>query len=275
MRSTEGFYLVHRCIDDSWMKGDGYAQMILIKLIGWAKYRDVGKMVRVNGKFIPLKRGQLITSLKEIETATGFPKGKIERRIKWMSERETIEMQTGSSGTIITICNYDKYQTIKKSDGKQTGNKQETNGKQTGNEQEHKKEGNELNEGKNILPSTSVDSTYLPLAEKWLAFAKRKQHWDKKLDSRLTLFSAEIAKICQKLDMPVEELEKVLDFIETDDFWQDHAISPCGLLKISAKNRRRKIDNILTAYNKRKPMQASLHDLVKNAPAGFFDEDPF
>ena len=56
----------------------------------------------------------------------------------------------------------------------------------------------------------------------------------------------ELAKIKEYIEGDIGLLNNILSFIQQDSFWKDKAISPMGLLKLSA-NGSKKIDNIIAA----------------------------
>lgn len=88
---------------------------------------------------IAIKRGQIITSLEKMSAATGLSVRKIRTCINRLISTCEIACETTNKYTIITICNYDKYQDREiESDtqndtqaDKQATNKRQTNDKQT------------------------------------------------------------------------------------------------------------------------------------------------
>lgn len=103
--------------------------------------------IRFNGELVTLQRGQLITSRGFM--AKGFCVG--ERVIRtFLDHLETdgmIDQQTTSRGTIITLCNYDKYQENENVIDQQT-NKQTTSHRPATDH--NKKEDKENKEDNNI-----------------------------------------------------------------------------------------------------------------------------
>lgn len=59
---------------------------------------------------IELKRGQYVTSLSELSEETGLSKRNLRTCIERLKNDTQIDTQTTHQYTIITICNYDKYQ---------------------------------------------------------------------------------------------------------------------------------------------------------------------
>jgi len=88
--------------------GDGRLLAVWLLLISWANFKD-GK-TKLKRQKILLKRGQLVTSEREIAKQLGFSKTSVRRCLSYFEENEKIRPQAGPHGTIITILNYDKYQ---------------------------------------------------------------------------------------------------------------------------------------------------------------------
>lgn len=64
----------------------------------------------VDGKFITVKRGQLLTSYRQMHRATGVGIKVIRNLIARLRAVDTIDTAKGTGRLLITICNYDKYQ---------------------------------------------------------------------------------------------------------------------------------------------------------------------
>jgi hypothetical protein len=77
-------------------------------LIETACFRDT--RANINGRVIPLRRGQLSFSVRFLALKWGWDKMKVERFLRRLKSEAMIETQTETGQNIITICNYDKYQ---------------------------------------------------------------------------------------------------------------------------------------------------------------------
>lgn len=62
---------------------------------------------------IPLKRGQLVCSLSYLEYWLGMTRSKTHSKLKSLRTLNAIETEVKQGITVITICNYDKYQCAK------------------------------------------------------------------------------------------------------------------------------------------------------------------
>jgi hypothetical protein len=129
-RHTGGWVKLHRKILQSWIGQDGVAMSTLMTLVMWANRLDGKSGLR--GQLVTLRRGQLVTSSRELKRQLGFAKTTIERRLALMEKDGIIGTQVGHSGTIITIVNYEKYQLENEDGGTQVGRRRDADGTQTG-----------------------------------------------------------------------------------------------------------------------------------------------
>lgn len=88
---------------------------------------------------INVKRGQLITGLNSLNKATGISFQTLRTCLKRLEKTKEINIQSTNKYSIITICNYDEYQTKQKATNK-LPNKQLTNNQQTTNNKQEYKE---------------------------------------------------------------------------------------------------------------------------------------
>lgn len=136
-----GWVKTHRKLADSdlWLsetftRGQAWLDIILL-----ANHKD--GFIRVNGKRIIIKRGQLGWSELKLGKRWSWSRGKVKRFIKELIADRRIEQKIVQRNSCITICNYEQYQgneisdstTIKTTgstiDGQQADNRQDTNKK--------------------------------------------------------------------------------------------------------------------------------------------------
>lgn len=75
----------------------------------------------ISGKTVMLERGQICVSRSQMADAWGMKPSAVERFLTRLQTEQMIERATGQGRTIITICNYDKYQDISDGPGQVTG----------------------------------------------------------------------------------------------------------------------------------------------------------
>lgn len=66
----------------------------------------------IGGKIITIERGQLCTSRAQLSKAWGMSPSGVERFLNRLKTEQMIEQATGQGKSVITICNYSKYQDV-------------------------------------------------------------------------------------------------------------------------------------------------------------------
>lgn len=103
-----------------------------------------------------IKRGQLITSRSELSRETGLSEKVIRLGLERLKKTGEIIMETTKRYTLITVCNYDRYQGGSTKEGQQKTNI----GPAIGQEKTIKEESNKINiEGGTYVPLSSTKST--------------------------------------------------------------------------------------------------------------------
>ncbi|EHJ62152.1 hypothetical protein [Novosphingobium pentaromativorans] len=105
----------------------------------------------ISGKVISLERGQLCASRSQLAEAWGWSPSAVERFLTRLETEQMIGRATGQGKTIITICNYAKYQDVETKTGQAAG--QET-GQRPDSDRTTKEQGNK---GTRDIPSAKAD----------------------------------------------------------------------------------------------------------------------
>lgn len=129
-------------LDRSWHKTDCLKQnepfcerAAWVWLISNAAWKDTFRH-GPKGELIEVKRGQIHVSLSSLETAFNWSKKKVRGFINRLESGHMVGTERAQSGTLITICNYAKYQDIDDSEGHGRGTAKGTVGAQSGHTQE-------------------------------------------------------------------------------------------------------------------------------------------
>lgn len=111
----------------------------------------------ISGATITLERGQLCVSRAQLATAWGWSPSAVERFLTRLQTEQMIERATGQGRTIITICNYDKYQDFGEQPGQATG---QATGQRSDSHRTTKEQGNKgtIEEEPNGSPSNAGDA---------------------------------------------------------------------------------------------------------------------
>lgn len=122
------------------------------------------------GHTITVERGQICAGREYLAKVWGWSPSAVERFLTRLQTEQMIERSTGQIKTIITICNYDKYQDFSDDtehmSGQQTGQKPDRN--RTAKEQG--KQGNKVEEEADASPSTPARARkpQLPQIPDWI-----------------------------------------------------------------------------------------------------------
>lgn len=141
-RLPGGFFSIERRVLTEDMRGDPPLMLAWIILIGWANIAD--SKTKLNGQQVILKRGQLVTGTQELAEEIGCNRIVIRRILSYLEETQRISQQISQRGRIITIHNYDKYQTKRHKDSQSksqsSANRQPTDSQSSAtSEQENKR----------------------------------------------------------------------------------------------------------------------------------------
>lgn len=110
MAGEDGFYLMHRGWQDHTVfRGEAFSKRdAFIWLIEEAAY--VQRRVAMPSGDVVLGRGQVGHSYRFMAKAWKWEESKVRRFIGSLQKAEIIDAGTAAGQTVITICNYDKYQ---------------------------------------------------------------------------------------------------------------------------------------------------------------------
>ena len=151
--------------DESW-----YTQPLTAHLaehlIREANHKD--KKIIWNRREITVKRGQLITGRDRLSRETGLSHQNIRTSLEILKNSEFLTIKSTNKFSIITICNYGKYQD-KDFESDQQNNQQTTSKRPAAN---HKQEciKNEKNGKKNTLSSKELDERVVILFHSMRSF---------------------------------------------------------------------------------------------------------
>lgn len=99
-----GWVKLHRkLLEWEWYQ-DAHMVHLLVHLLLTATHEDR------KYKGLTIKRGQLVTTIKELAETLGTPESSTRLRIKRLKSCGFISIKVADNKTTITICNYDSYQ---------------------------------------------------------------------------------------------------------------------------------------------------------------------
>lgn len=141
----------------------------------WLVLKACWKPTKFNagGTTITVERGQLCVSRSQLAAAWGWSPSAVERFLTRLQTEQMIERATGQGRSVITICNYDKYQDISDDAGQATG---QGTGQRPDSDRTTKEQGNHgtiVDEEANASPSTARKRAKFVLPD-WVP----KDHWE-------------------------------------------------------------------------------------------------
>jgi hypothetical protein len=151
-RFTNGWVKIHRkLLSPEWSQRlDAVGKGLFIELLLMANYRDT--QIVVGTTVTTLKRGEILTSVGELSGKLNLSYKVTRNRLKVLENLQTIAIKRASRGSIITICNFNRYQDEDDASGQGEGKSQgksqgKTEGKSQGKRIEEGKEVKEIKEG--------------------------------------------------------------------------------------------------------------------------------
>lgn len=159
---TTGYYRMHR----GWMEHPAFGREPFTKAMAWcwlvehAAWKDTTQPV--GRHFVQVQRGQLAVAIRYLAEAWMWSKSSVDRFLTRLETGTMIGTQPGTQYSIITICNYDKYQGDGDADGTPDGT-------QSGTRVGHDRDKEE--EVKKIRKTPSSDDP--AFAAFWAAYPKR------------------------------------------------------------------------------------------------------
>lgn len=114
MGKDRGYIRLYRSFleTEEWMKPRAFSEAeAWLWLLLAANYSNEDKIVEANGKSIFIKRGQLFVTYRNLAKNWGWSKSAVARYLghKLGQHKVKIGTEFGTLGTLITICNYEKY----------------------------------------------------------------------------------------------------------------------------------------------------------------------
>lgn len=185
----DGWIKLHRKImDNPFYLSEPFTRMqAWIDLLLLANHKEGFFYVR--GNKVIIKRGQVGTSSRTLASRWQWSRGKVERFLKELEESNQIEPQKNNVITLLSICNYDEYQSSEPQTEPQTDHRKTTDEPQTDpnknvNKEKNKKNDNNIGKAetaKRFTPPTIEEvqiyiseKGYSVDAEKFVAFYQSK-----------------------------------------------------------------------------------------------------
>ena len=132
-----GFFLTHRDIFDNALLKDGERFRAWLWLVSEACWKPAKFDIR--GTTVEIQRGQICVSRGQLAKAWKWSPSAVERFLTRLQTEQMIGRETGQGRTVITICNYAKYQDLAAQTGQPT---EQPTGQQADSKRTAKEQGN-------------------------------------------------------------------------------------------------------------------------------------
>ena len=266
MEENQGWIKLHR----KFLKWEWYDDINTSRFFLHCLFRANHEDKKWRGTII--KRGQFISSLSKLSKECGLSIQQTRTCIDKLISTQEITHQPTSKYTLISLVNYDKYQSTNTQsntqDNNQVTNNQQTSNKRVTTNKNYKelKECKELKEKSisNIYPQIKNLEQIQDLVINFYDY--QYQHFPKQLRMYKTSKDKLVADSVQVIDKLIridgytlDEVKLTLQSAVKDDFWQKQIISLKGLRKRS-KNGNTKFDNI--NVKKKKTYEDSLNNFL-------------
>lgn len=107
--SNKGYIKLYRDIQDHWIWQEEYSMaQAWLDLILMANHKN--RKIPFNDTIRTIKRGQHLTSVRKLSARWGWGMNKTERFLKLLEADDMIRKESDRSGTLLTIVNYEVYQ---------------------------------------------------------------------------------------------------------------------------------------------------------------------
>ena len=112
---SEGYIQLHRELQDHWIfKNPEYLKAWIVILM---EVNHTDKKVLIKGKPLDCKRGQSLNSIKTWSLLFGdWSKSRVRRFFATLNAEGKIYTEGDAKTTHLTVCNYSKYQTSRRTD---------------------------------------------------------------------------------------------------------------------------------------------------------------
>lgn len=116
-RFDQGWIKMYRSAVEGDIGSNAYCLSLFVRLLSWANLRPT--TIRFNGAPREIPRGALVVGVRELASAVGCGRETVHRHLQYLERRDTICREVGTEGTLITVKNFERYQSPEGSVGRE------------------------------------------------------------------------------------------------------------------------------------------------------------
>lgn len=222
-----GWIKLHRSIKNNllWNDEPFTKAQAWIDLLLHANFTD--NQILIKGQALNLKRGQQARSEITLAETWQWSRGKVRRFLELLKKQGMIEHETGHLTSVITICNYDSFQSDSTADGTSVGTSGGTSVGQVPVHSKECKERKECEEGKKPSSQRKFSDDDLRLAQ-WIFGLIRMLNNNAK-EPNFDSWANTIRLMRERDNRTHGEIASVFKWANQDNFWQTNILSPAKL----------------------------------------------
>jgi DNA-binding transcriptional regulator YhcF (GntR family) len=126
--ALSGWIKLHRALSDHWLASNPDSLSVWVHMLMLANHAETKR--QINGSVVVVLPGQIITSRRSLSEKTGVQESKVERILKRLESEQQITQRGLSKFRVISIVNWDEYQSNEQQ------SEQQVNSKRTAGEQQ-------------------------------------------------------------------------------------------------------------------------------------------
>ena len=173
----DGWLKLHRSLSDHWIFSFKEPDKALAWIDLLIMARHTGGTVMMKGRALHLERGQIGISQLSLQKKWGWSQNKVKRFLNLLKKHDMCDFKTNDLTTVITICNFDSFQTGERADERPNGRADERPVERATNDQSNddirKKERKEGNNEKKKPLSPVVDFSLFNVSYDQISEIKR------------------------------------------------------------------------------------------------------
>jgi len=222
-----GWIKLHRKIQEHWLFPQERAftdYEAWIDLLMLVNHED--KQIRIGNEIIDVKRGQRITSIRQLCQRWKWSNTKVSNFLNLLKEENMIDVKSDTKKTVITIVNYEVYQGVDDIKATQELHYSDTQKTQKHTNNNYKKKKNEK-ETKINTKSFDEDSEYFQLALRLLSNIR--ENLPNFKEPNLQTWADEIRLLIERDKRTIEDINFLIDWCQKDRFWKTNILSPTKL----------------------------------------------
>lgn len=196
------------------MKNDGLLQLFIYCIL---KANHEQCRIIFNSQEMVIDRGQFITGRDSLAKDLNQNGNTCYKRLKVLENLGICNIKSNNKFSLVTVVNYELYQMLDIESNSKSNNKVTTREQQSNTNKNIKNDKNEKNN--NIIVANSIE---FQLSSKLSSLILKNNHNAKVLPER---FAVDIERMIRLDERKPEEIEKVIEYSQSNQFWKTNILS--------------------------------------------------